>query len=399
MSIRDLLHTSLTAILAQRLRSFLTALGIAVGIAAVVLLTAIGEGVHRYVLYQFAGFGTNVISITPGRTTTAGTLGGTLANVRPLTVDDAEALTRIRGVRAILPQVQGSASVRHSNRSRRSTVLGVGPEAPALWQMKVALGQFLPEDHLAEPRSFAVLGHHLARQMFDDRNPLGALIRVGGERFRVIGVMQPKGQTLGIDLDDAVFVPVSRALQMFNQEGLMEISLFFEEGAPAARIASEVRETLILRHGTEDFTVTTQDVMLGKLGAVLGMITLTVAGLGGISLLVGAVGVLTIMTIAVAERTPEIGLLRAIGARRRQILALFLLEAMALSLLGGIAGLLLGLLGAWLLGSAITNLPVQVSPFYALLAVTLSLLIGLAAGVSPARSAARLDPVVALRDE
>lgn len=383
----------------QRLRSVLTALGIAVGIAAVVLLTAIGEGLHRMVLAEFADFGTQLIAVTPGITKTKGVVGGVVTNVRPLTIDDAESLRRIRGVSAVVPQIQGNVAVKIGKRSRRATLLGVGHELPELWQIQVAKGRFLPDADPAVAPSVAVLGNLLARELFGQTSPLGQLIRIDGERYRVIGVMHSKGQMLGVDLDDAVYVPAARAMATLDRDSLMEISLLVHRHASVETVSDSVRAALALRHGTEDFSITTQDVMLEKLGSILGMITVTIGGLGAISLLVGSVGILTIMTISVSERTAEIGLMRALGARRRQIMVLFLIEAMTLSGLGGLAGLALGILGAWLLSITMPMLPVYVSTFYVAVAVLLSLAIGLLAGVSPARHAALLDPVEALRTE
>jgi putative ABC transport system permease protein len=399
MRAKDFLQLSLSALATQTLRSVLTALGIAVGIAAVVLLTAIGEGVHRFVLTEFVGFGTNLISVTPGKTTTTGMVGGVVTNVRPLTIDDALALERVRGVKAVLPLVQGNAPVKVGNLSRRTTVQGVGHQMPELWQIDVAKGRFLPADDPTRARQFVVLGSRMAEELFDQRSPLGELIHIGGERYRVIGVMKPKGQMLGVDLDDTAFIPTARAMAMFNQEGVMEISLLFQTAMDPQKVVEQIHETLTRLHGSEDFSITTQDEMLNKLGSILNIVTMAIGGLGGISLVVGGVGILTIMTISVGERTAEIGLLRAIGARRRHILTLFLLEAIALSTLGGIAGLIIGAGGAWLLGLLVPDLPVHVSAFYAFLAVAIAFMIGLLAGVTPARNAAQLDPVEALRTE
>jgi putative ABC transport system permease protein len=239
----------------------------------------------------------------------------------------------------------------------------------------------------------------LAEELFDRSNPLGELIRVSGERYRVIGVMTPRGQMLGVDLDDAVYVPAARAMVMFNHEWLMKIGLLFRKDAAPEGVVDEVRATLVGRHGSEDFGIATQDDMVLTLESILGIVTLTIGGLGGISLLVGGVGILTIMTISVSERSCETDVLRALGSRRNEIMALFLFEAVVLSALGGLAGLLTGIGGAWILSFAVPALPVHVSPFHAAFAVVLSILIGLIAGVAPARNAAMLDPVQALRTE
>lgn len=399
MLLGDFIRLAAGSLQAHRMRSLLTMLGIAVGIAAVVLLTSIGEGIHRFVVAEFTQFGTNLIGVTPGRTTTHGMPGSILGTVRPLTLDDAEALRRIPYVEAINPILQGNAEVKAGQRTRRTNVNGVGPDVPQVWRFSVAAGRFLPPDDPTSPRPFAVLGSKVRQELFGDTNPLGQLIRVGGNRYRVIGVMESKGQILGFDLDDAVYIPAARAMELFNRDGLMEIDLLYQAGTQADRVVEGIEQVLIARHGQEDFTITTQEQMLDVLGSVLNVLTFAVGALGGISLLVGGVGVLTIMTIAVTERTREIGLLRALGAGRAQILVLFLGEAMVLAAAGGLAGLALGVGGAWLLNTLIPALPVHTPWLYAVFAELLAAFIGLAAGTLPARRAARLDPVEALRAE
>jgi putative ABC transport system permease protein len=395
----DLLRYAAGGVRAQRLRSGLTALGIAVGIAAVVILTSIGEGVHRFVLAEFTQFGTNLIAVTPGKTETFGVSGAIVSNVRPLSLEDAAALARVEDVVAVVPQVQGNAAVEGGGRSRRTAVLGVGPQVPEVWRMAVRAGRFLPADDYGSARALAVLGSTLAREIFGTASPLGERIRVGGVPYRVVGVMAPKGQFLGFDLDDAVYVPAARALELFNREGLMEVDVLYRAGASARAVADGLRRVLIARHGAEDFTVTTQQQMLEVLGSVLDVLTLAVGALGGISLLVGGVGILTVMVIAVNERVAEVGLLRALGAERADVMLLFLGEAVLLASLGGLAGLVLGLGLVQLLGLALPALPVSISWRYALLAEGLAVAIGVAAGVLPARRAARLEPVEALRAE
>lgn len=399
MLLIDFIRFAIGTVTFQRQRSFLTTLGIAIGIAAVVLLTSIGEGIHHFVLEEFTQFGTNLIGVNPGKAKTAGTSIGIFGTDRPLTIADAEALQRTPHAIAVVPFVQGNAEVEGDDRRRRTTVYGTGPDMPQAFSIKVGAGHFLPDDDPTSPRAFAVLGSKLRSELFGDKNPLGELIRIGGDRYRVIGTMESKGQVLGVDLDDSVHIPVARALEMFNRDSLMEIDVLYREGAPVDEVVNGMSRILTARHGREDFTITTQEQMLDVLGSVLDILTFAVGALGGISLLVGGVGIMSIMIIAVKERTSEIGLLRALGSTRKQIMALFLGEATVLAGIGGLAGLILGVGGAQLLTTFIPALPVHTPISYVLLAEALAVAIGMLAGMLPARQAARLDPVEALRAE
>jgi len=399
MRFADLFALAVRALTAQRQRSFLTLLGIAVGIAAVILLTSIGEGVHRFVLAEFTQFGTNVIEIAPGKTRASGGPGGLQTTVRLLTLDDARSLERVPGVLAVTPNVWGNSEVAGNGRLRRTTIQGVGPGTLEIMKMSMQSGSFLPEESFEHARPLAVLGPKLKQELFGSESALGQRLRIGGMQFRIIGVVAAKGQFLGMDLDDTVFIPTARALELYNREGLMRIQLTYREGLQAGAVAAAVKSALAGRHGREDFTLTTQEDMLRTLSKILGVLTLAVGALGGISLLVGAVGIVTIMTIAVAERTNEIGLLKALGARERTILGIFLGEAVALAALGGALGLALGIGIAQALHFFVPALPVQTPLAFVLLAEGVAIIIGLAAGVLPARRAARLDPVEALRAE
>ncbi|OGA54685.1 MAG: peptide ABC transporter permease [Betaproteobacteria bacterium RIFCSPLOWO2_12_FULL_62_58] len=399
MQLADFIRFTYGSLRSHRLRTFLTALGIAVGIAAVILLTSIGEGLHRFVIAEFTQFGTNIISVAPGRIQTHGASLGGVNTVRPLSIEDALALKRAPYVQVSDPVVQGNADVKYFGKSRRVTLYGVGPDFAEALKMRVAVGEFLPQEDPRSARALAVLGSKVAREFFGGDNPLGSRIRIGGERYRVVGVMQSKGQVLGFDLDDTVFIPVARALEMFNRESLMEIHVTYDPTAPLVEVEQGIKRILIARHGAEDFTVTPQQKMLEVFGTVLDAITFAVAAIGGISLIVGGVGILTILIIAVAERTSEIGLLRAVGATQRSILMLFLGEAALLAAIGGTAGLLLGWAIALLLQLALPALPVHTPWSYAVLAELVAVAVGLAAGVLPARRAARLDPLEALRSE
>ncbi len=399
MAPRDFFQLVIRSLLSHRLRGGLTALGIGIGIAAVVLLTSLGSGVEKFMVSEFSQFGTTIIAINPGRTHTSGGPAGIFGSTRPLTLQDAEALERVPNVTGVVPFVMGNAEIEAGSRGRRSAVHGVGADFHTVFSMNIQIGQGLPTDDGGGARPVAVLGSKLRNELFPEGPVLGQRVRVASEAYRVVGVMEPKGQMLGFDFDDGIYIPTARALSLFDQEGLMEIDLFYREGASAKEVANAAERILISRHGQEDFTITSQEDMLEVLGRIMEVLTAGVAALGGISLFVGAVGILTIMTIAVRERQGEVGLLRALGAGTRQVLLLFLAEAVVLSALGGLAGLVVGIGGAWLIHWAFPIVPVHTPWSYVIAAEVVSVLIGLACGVLPALRAAALDPVVALRAE
>ncbi len=399
MRIADFIHLTLSSLLTHKLRSFLTMLGITVGILAVIILTSIGEGMHKFILNEFTQFGTTLVAINPGKTDTMGISMGVFGSDRPLTIEDAEALKKLPFAQSVVGFIQGNAEVEGNNRTRRTTVYGSGSDFPQAFRMPVELGEFLPPDDPLAPRALTVLGHKVKQELFGDINPLGERIRIGGARYRVVGVMQSKGQVLGFDLDDTVYIPLARGLEMFNREGLMEIDLLYHPGSDEETVMSGIKRLLLARHGREDFTITGQQQMLDVMGSILNIITFAVAAIGSISLLVGGIGIITIMTISVAERTSEIGLLRALGAENSQVLLLFLGEAVVLSAIGGVAGLLGAVAILQIVQLLLPELPVHTPWNYILLAESSAILIGLLAGVLPARRAAKMDPVEALRSE
>jgi putative ABC transport system permease protein len=397
---RDRIELCLTTLRGHKLRTALSVLGIAIGILAVVLLTSIGEGTRRYVLTQFTQFGTNLLSINPGKSKTVGIPGVLGGTTRKLTIEDAEAIRGLAGVETSMPVTVGQARVEHGPRGRSIYVYGVTHEMPETWKFAVGRGSFLPAGDPRRGTPVAVIGPTVKRELFEDESALGRFVRIGGQRFRVIGVMAPKGQMLGIDLDDAAYIPVASAMQLFNLDELWEIDVVFTHASILDRLVGDVRRLLIDRHlGNEDFTIVTQEAMLSVFGKVMNVITMSVGAIAGISLVVGAIGILTMMWIAVGERTAEIGLLRALGATGAQVRGLFLVEAVVLALIGGVGGLAAGLGIAAALRAFVPGLPVQTPPEYVLAAVAVSFATGLAAGVLPARRAAALDPIEALRAE
>jgi putative ABC transport system permease protein len=265
--------------------------------------------------------------------------------------------------------------------------------------MTTSLGRFLPLDDDNSARNFVVLGAKVRKELFPNSSPLGQFVRVGGQRYRVIGVMEEKGDFLGIDLDDTVYIPVASAMQLLNREGLMQIDLMFTEETTSAEVSERLKSILIPLHGKEDFTLFTQEDMLSSLDRILSIMTQAVAALGGIALLVGGVGVLTIMMVSLKERTGELGLLRALGCTRQQTLVMFLGEAIVLASLGGLAGLSLVIAAVLLCNFLAPGLPLVLKPLYLFAAWVLSTLIGLLAGIYPAWQASKLDPIEALRHE
>jgi putative ABC transport system permease protein len=279
-------------------------------------------------------------------------------------------------------------------------VFGTTSNALGVWQMSIGQGEFLPDRDPRRGGSEAVLGAKLARELFGDENALGKFVRIGPERLRVIGVVAPKGNILGFDMDDIAFVPVATSMGMFNTDELFEIDLVFAHTDMTQEVVDGATRLLSQRHGgKQDFTVITQAAMLDVFDRVMRVVTTAVGAIAGISLLVGAIGILTIMWIAVGERVPEIGLLRALGATSRQIQRQFLFEAVALAACGGVAGLLVGGAILALLQLFVPGMPVHTPPEYVLAALVVSALTGLASGVAPARRAAALDPIEALRAE
>lgn len=396
----ELVRLAFTALRGYRMRTALSMLGIAIGIAAVILLTAIGEGTRLYVLGQFSQFGTNLVAINPGKVETMGLPGVFGGTTQKLTLDDAEALRRVSGVDLVVPMTFGQARVEANGLGRSVYVYGVTADMPALWRFDVALGEFLPAGDPRRGAPLAVLGPTLKRELFGEENALGRFVRAGGRRLRVVGVMEEKGSFLGIDIDDCVYVPVSVALDLFRQDELTEIDFSYPASARAEPIVEGVRRLLTDRHrGREDFTITTQEAMLGVFDNVMNIVTLAVGAIGGISLLVGAIGILTMMWIAVGERTSEIGLVRSLGATGGQVLRLFLAEAVVIAVLGGALGLGFGLAVTFGVRLLVPGLPLAIPPGYAAAALAVSLATGLLSGVLPARRAAALDPIEALRAE
>jgi putative ABC transport system permease protein len=394
---RDLAAYAGRALAGHRLRSALSLLGVAVGIAAVIVLTALGEGARRYVVDQFAQIGSSFIAVVPGKTDTTGGIPGVGGAPNDLTLEDARALERaLPGVHAVAPIVVATDEIEHGDRTRQVMVAGVTPEFVDLRRLSVARGSFLPEVELGRGAPLAVLGARVAVELFGNRDPIGEVVRIGGRRCRVIGVLASKGQQLGMDVDELVLVPVATGMRMFDRSSLFRILIDAGSTAELAEVERRVREVLVERHGEEDVTLITEQAVVSSLSAILDALTLAVAAIAAISLAVAGIGILNVLLVAVAERTTEIGLLRAVGASRRQVLACFLTEAVLLSGAGGALGLAAGAAGVRVMVGLWPALPASPPAWAVAAAIALSLAVGAVFGWLPARRAAALDPVQAL---
>jgi len=400
MSALDLLRFAWEALKGHRLRTVLTLLGMGIGVGAVILLTALGEGARGYVTNEFMALGSNLLIVLPGKTETTGNapiFGGT---TRPLTLEDCEAIQRrAPHVRRLAPLAVGSARVGYGEKRREVTILGSTPDLLPVRHLAIGIGRFLPDVEADRGAPVAVIGRTVQSELFGSETPLGRTIRIGDWRFRVVGVMAPKGQSIGLNMDDVVIIPVSSALRLFNQRSLfrilIEVGVHAEIDAARAQVMSILKE----RHDNEeDVTVLTQDSVLSAFNRILGALTLALAGIAAISLSVAGIGIMNVMLVSVTERTREIGVRVAVGATEAAIQLQFLGESIMLSLVGGAAGVLFGIFGSYLVGQTL-GWAIQMSVMSVVVAAMFSVAVGVFFGYYPARKASRLDPIEALRYE
>jgi len=397
MSPGEVVAFSSAALRGHRLRSLLSLTGVAVGIAAVVVLTALGEGARRYVLDQFARIGSDFVGVLPGKVETTGAIPGLGGAPNDLTLADAQALVRaLPDVRHVVPLAVGTETVARGDRRRQVLVAGVTAAFLEVRRLQVARGRFLPELEMDRGAPVVVLGEKVAHELFGAADPIGEVVRVGDRRCRVTGVLQSRGQQMGMNMDDVALLPVATVMRMFNRTSLFRILIQGQPGADLARIKERALAVLVERHGEEDVTLMTEDAVLASLGSIFTALTLALAAIAAISLGVAGIGIMNVMLVAVSERTAEIGLLRAVGASRRQILACFLAEAALLSTTGGLAGLAAGWLGTRVLVGIWPALPASPPTWAVVAALGLSVAVGAFFGWLPARRATRLDPVEAL---
>jgi putative ABC transport system permease protein len=399
MRFRDLIRLSLDSAVRARMRSIMLLLAMSIGVAAVIALTSLGEGARRYVAGEFQSLGTRMIIVIPGRTETGGVAPGLLSGETPrdLTLRDAEAVQRLTGVERVAPLVIGSAPVSAGALEREAPVLGSSSDLLQVHGFKLTRGHFLPPGELSRDTAVAVIGEKIRQELFPGRDPIGGNLRIGDRRFRVVGVLGDQGRMIGMDSQELVIVPVSAAQALFNTESLFRLLIQTRTRNDMLRVRDATVAAIKLRHqGEEDVTVITQDALLATFDRIFTALTLTLAGIASISLAVAGVLIMNVMLVSVSQRTAEVGLLKAIGATRLQITALFLTEAVLLSVAGAAMGLVVGFVVDWIVGKIFPALPLSPPVWAVVLAVVVAVISGIVFGLMPARRAARLDPVAAL---
>ncbi|MDD5030497.1 MAG: ABC transporter permease [Rhodoferax sp.] len=395
----DLIHFARQAATGNPLRATLLVLAMAIGVAAVVVLTALGDGARRYVMNEFSSLGSNLVIVLPGRSQTGGfNPGNAITNTpRDLSIDDAQALLRASAVRRVAPLTVGTSEISAGGKLREVMVAGTVAEYMQVRQMAMAQGRFLSAGDWQRGASEAVIGAKVRDEMFGSAPSLGQLVRLGDRRVRIVGVLAPSGQGLSLNTDELVFVPVSLAQAMFNSHTLFRILVEAHGRESIEAAKAQVTHIIQLRHeGEQDVTVITQDAVLATFDRLLGALTLGVAGIAAISLAVAGILVMNVMLVSVSQRTSEIGLLKALGATGSGIRLIFLTEASMLSLTGAVVGYGLGLLAAALIRLLYPTFPAYPPDWAVLAGLATALGTGVLFGVLPARRAAQLDPVQAL---
>lgn len=395
---RDIFAYAARALGGHHLRTGLSVLGVSIGVAAVLVLTSLGEGARRYVTNEFASLGSNLLIVLPGKVETSGAAPFVGGVAHDLTLEDAAYLKKtIPGVTEVTPIVLGTAGAEAGKLSRDVTVVGSSASMARTHGLSVAVGSFLPDETFDYDARVCVLGSKVARDLFPGKIPVGDFIRIGGHRFRVIGVVAPRGTMLGVDFDEIIEVPAAAALRIFNQRSLFRILTEVRSNDDIERVKKAISATIAKRHeGEDDVTVFTQEALLSTFQQILGILTLALAGIAAVSLSVAGIGIMNVMLVSVSERTSEVGLLKALGASPRQITRVFLVEAAIMSLIGGAVGTTVGYALAWSVRLYFPDFPAT-PPIWAVgAALVVSIVVGIVFGLLPARRAAQLDPIAAL---
>lgn len=403
LPLRDTVGMALKTLRANRLRSLLTMLGIIIGNASVISLVGVGRGAQNLAEDQLSNLGANVLFVVPGNNDTR---RQGVAFPKTLVLEDAEAIkAQVPSVRRVAPQITSSNVVQVGSRSATSSISGVTPDFLPVRSFEVARGRFLSEQDLQAARSVVVIGPDLKDKLFPSGSAIGQMLRIRNQSFEVIGVMAAKGAVFGSNQDENAYIPLTTMVsRLTGRDPTYGVSLNFisaEANDEASTGAAKFQITNLLRQRhrilrEDDFAVRSQKDALTIVSTITGGLTLMLGAIGGVSLLVGGIGIMNIMLVAVSERTEEIGLRKALGARSADVLSQFLVESLVLASLGGLVGTAVGL-GSVAAVAALTPLPASIGASTVLITVSLSGSIGLFFGVVPARRAARLDPIVALR--
>ncbi|MDD2465102.1 MAG: ABC transporter permease [Desulfobulbus sp.] len=399
MRATDTITFALSSLGSNRVRTLLMLLAMSIGVAAVVLLTGIGNGARLYIVDQFSSLGTNLVIVIPGRADTASNTPATLVGETPrdLTLGDARALERGDAVRRLTPINIGEMNIAWRNKERQIPLIGSTAPILEIHHLKMDRGSFLPLEDMEIARPVCVIGSKVYRELFGQQNALGELVRIGGFRCRVIGILGSEGRSLGLDTEELVIVPVAFAQMLLNTEGLFRILIEAKDLDSIDRLKAHITTTIAKRHyGEDDVTIITQDSVLATFDKIIGVLTLTVAGIAGISLVVAGILIMNVMLMAVAQRTAEIGLCKALGAGRLQIMIMIVTEALLLSTIGGLLGLGLGFAGSWLAVQFYPTLQATPPNWAIVAAIGTALGTGFIFSLLPARRAARLDPIQAL---
>ncbi len=402
MQLREIARLSLESLRAQRLRTALTVLGMVIGVAAVVLLVSVGHGAKNYVSREFEELGSNLIIVQPGKSDKKTHMGPPIgAAQRKMTTADVHAIERrALNLEAVSGLVLGTASARFEDSISNITVFGTNEQFPEILTIKIALGEYFTREEDEYRRRVVVLGHNVAHELFGDENPLGRGVKLNESEFKVVGVMAPMGDKLGLSFDELGFIPTEAALKLFNDDKLFGIRAKASSRVGVDDAVAEITDILRERRdGEEDFTVLTQVSMMESLNTILDMLTYVLAAIAAISMLVGGIGIMNIMWVSVVERTQEIGIRRAVGARKRDILQQFLAEAMGLSLLGGSAGVGGAVLLTYALYLVFPSFDMRAPGWILAPAFFLAMVVGITFGVIPAWRASRIETLDALRYE